>query len=267
MRVQKILTIGVMAASMVWTMPAMAQTYETQDISATLQANLEASAPTIVYFGFDKDELTSDARSILDLQASWLLANPEAKVNLAGHTDAVGSNAYNDDLAMRRAKSVENYLLSKGVNAAQMQSVISRGETDLVVQTQGREQLNRRVTTGVTGLVEIYIEPQVVEYVPPSVTTRTYSESPGLLCAAGAGEPLTQMTDMEALRGELQTRLDAAASIYESDKARQSDSSLFDLAAFTKAECGIAIGFTKSDRMDERSVTNCACYSTALSNL
>ena len=92
------------------------------------------------------------------------------------------------------------------------------------------------------------------------VETRSVSKS-------FAGVKAVDDASLEALRGELQTRLDAAASIYESDKARQSDSSLFDLAAFTKAECGIAIGFTKSDRMDERSVTNCACYSTALSNL
>lgn len=244
---------------------AQAQTVTTQDVSQQLQSSLEASVPTVVYFGFDQDSLSAETNSTLMQQGAWLMSNPNAKVNLAGHTDAVGSNAYNDDLAMRRAKAVENFLISQGVNPAQMQSVVSRGETELVVSTEKKERLNRRVTTGVTGLVEIIAQAAPPPPPPPPViATRSYTDGAALLCSIGKGTTLTHMTDMSALRSELKNRLQAADGVYKSEAAMASTSSKFNLAAFTKTECGIAIGFTKSGIIDERSVTHCACSSDAL---
>ena len=244
---------------------AHAQTVTTQDVSQQLQSSLEASVPTIVYFGFDKDDLTSDAQAVLVQQGAWLMSNPNAKVNLAGHTDAVGSNAYNDNLAMRRAQSVERFLISQGVNPAQMQSVVSRGEAELAVATQDKERLNRRVTTGVTGLVEVITDvPPPPPPPPPPIAKRSYTDATPLVCTVGSGTSLTAMTDMTALRGELQSRLEMADGVYKSAEAMTGTSNRFNLAAFTKTECGIAIGFTKSGIMDERSVTHCACSSQAL---
>jgi len=178
MRLNKIGLSAILAAAFMFGTPAIAQTVSTQDISQQLQASLEATTPTIVYFTFDRDSLTEEAQTVLLQQASWLISNPEAKVNLAGHTDAVGSNEYNDNLAMRRARSVENFLVSQGVNPAQMQSVVSRGELDLAIPTEKREKLNRRVTTGVTGLVEIFAQtaPEPVYIPPPAVPDRSYTE-------------------------------------------------------------------------------------------
>ena len=111
-------TLAIIAIANMFVMaPAYAQTVTTQDISVQLQSSLEASAPVIVYFDFDKDELTQDTKTILDQQVIWLQTNPEAKVDLAGHTDAVGANEYNFDLAMRRARAVELYMLENGVRA------------------------------------------------------------------------------------------------------------------------------------------------------
>lgn len=245
-------------------LPAHAQTITTQDISAQLQSSLEASTPTVVYFDFDKDVLKPEALAVLEQQASWLMSNPEAKVNLAGHADAVGADSYNFELAMRRARAVENHLISQGVNPAQMQSVVSRGESELAIQTQSRERLNRRVTTGVTGLVEIYAQaeptPQPVSL--PQPAPRRYADVTPPSCSNVAS--LSEMTDFSALTSELQTRLDGAAAVYVSEAARSSASNRFDQAAFVKAECGIAIGFAKSNVKDKRSIDNCACYSETL---
>ena len=243
---------------------AGAQTVTTQDVSAQLQAGLEASAPTIVYFDFDKDVITDEAAAVLVQQAAWLNSNITAKVNLAGHTDAVGSNEYNDDLAMRRARAVENFLIQNGVNPAQMQTVVSRGEYELAVQTEKRERLNRRVTTAVTGLVEIYADAPPPPPAPPS--KRSYADT-GAVCTSGRGESLLSVNDFGTLTAELTSRMDRAASIYASEEAMSSTSNKFNLAAFTKTECGIAIGYAKSKIMDERSISHCACYSDALAEL
>ena len=243
---------------------AQSQTVTTQDVSAALQSSLDASVPTVVYFGFDKDNITDDAATVLAQQAAWLNSNTNAKVNLAGHTDAVGSNEYNDDLAMRRARAVENFLIQNGVNPAQMQTVVSRGEYELAVQTESRERLNRRVTTSVTGLVEIYAD--VPPPPPPPPAARSYADS-GTVCTSGRGGSLLSVNDFGTLTTELTTRMDRAASVYASEAAMNSTGNKFNLAAFTKTECGIAIGFAKSKIMDERSITHCACYSDALAEL
>ena len=241
--------------------PAFAQA-TMQDISAQLQSDLEANTPTVVYFDFDKDNIKSDVEAILQHQASWLLVNPDAKVNLAGHTDAVGTNEYNDDLAMRRSKAVEKFLYDQGVSPAQMQSVVSRGEYDLAVSTTQRERLNRRVTTSVTGLVEVAAPPPPP---PPVVPTpvRTYSEDTSPVCD---GRSRTVLVDMgvKSLSGELETRMNAAAAKYNDPAVQGSTSAEYSLAGYTKVQCGIALGYTKKGIVDERSVNNCDCSSNLL---
>lgn len=266
---KKTITASVVLAAILFApIPVFSQTVTTQDISIQLQSSLEASAPIVVYFGFDKDILTADAKVVLDQQAIWLNSNPEAKVDLAGHTDAIGSNEYNDDLAMRRAQTVERYLLQNGVQAAQMRSVISQGENNLAVTTQKRERRNRRVMTSVTGLVEIVAAAPPPPPAPPVVTPparRTYAQDRPPSCDGRSRTPLLTMADTDQLRSELTTRLDKATSIYSSNAAMASTKPTFNVAAFTKAECGIAIGYSKKSIIDERSVSNCDCYSSLLS--
>lgn len=236
-----------------------------QDISVALQSSLETSAPVVVYFEFDKDMVTSEAAVILEQQAMWLLQNPEAKVDLAGHTDAVGSNEYNDGLALRRAKSVEAYLFKRGVRPEQMRSVVSRGENDLAISTPKRERLNRRVTTNVTGLVELVVAtpppPPPSRPISPQSTPRTYADAPTASCTGRSRTSLMSMPDMDTLRGELAIRLDNAVKLYNDASVQAATDYKYDLAAYTKAQCGIAIGFTKKNIKDERSISNCDCVS------
>jgi outer membrane protein OmpA-like peptidoglycan-associated protein len=76
-----------------------------------------------VRFEFDKSEITPTARPILDRVAESMLAYPEAVFEIAGHTDSVGTFAYNYLLSARRAAAVRDYLIRQGVPAYKMTAV------------------------------------------------------------------------------------------------------------------------------------------------
>lgn len=76
-----------------------------------------------VFFAYDSSVLTSEGKSILDRQAEWLAKYPNAATVIEGHADIRGTREYNIALCERRAKSVKDYLTSKGVNAARIHTV------------------------------------------------------------------------------------------------------------------------------------------------
>ena len=76
-----------------------------------------------VHFDFDKSVITPTAIPILDRVAESMLAYPEAVFEIAGHTDSVGTFAYNFLLSARRAAAVRNYLIQRGVPASKMTAV------------------------------------------------------------------------------------------------------------------------------------------------
>jgi peptidoglycan-associated lipoprotein len=116
-----------------------------------LTRDFVASADPTVTFAFNDASLDAAARAILDEQARWLGARPDVPMVITGYTDLVGSERYNYGLGLRRAESARNYLVSKGVPAARLIAVESRGEQDPVVPVAGRERLNRRAVTTVAG--------------------------------------------------------------------------------------------------------------------
>jgi outer membrane protein OmpA-like peptidoglycan-associated protein len=69
-----------------------------------------------VNFHHDTADLTQDAMNVLDGVARTLLSYPQIRLEVAGHTDSSGDDAYNLDLSQRRAEAVRTYLTSKGVN-------------------------------------------------------------------------------------------------------------------------------------------------------
>ena len=82
-----------------------------------------------VNFDFDKSTLRPDAVAILGEATEILKRYPELKVEVAGHTDSVGSDAYNQKLSERRAKTVYDYLTSNGVDAARLIGPVGYGES------------------------------------------------------------------------------------------------------------------------------------------
>ena len=98
-------------------------------------------------FAFNSAVLTDAGKVRLDEGAKMLIEHGALTVEVAGHTDAVGSDAYNQKLSERRAKSVASYLESKGVDAAHLAPVMGYGKSKPIATNdtaEGRAQ-NRRV--------------------------------------------------------------------------------------------------------------------------
>ena len=96
-----------------------------------------------VFFALDSSELSSETKETLEQNVTWLNNNPQVtRLELEGHCDPLGSEAYNIGLGQRRAESVKNYLLNLGVNREKL-SIISYGEEKLLSETENH--LNRRV--------------------------------------------------------------------------------------------------------------------------
>ena len=73
-----------------------------------------------VNFELDSDALTSTALPILDEVVESLQYYPEVELEVQGHTDITGSLEHNNDLSLRRAQSVKNYLVSKGIDESRL---------------------------------------------------------------------------------------------------------------------------------------------------
>jgi outer membrane protein OmpA-like peptidoglycan-associated protein len=112
-----------------------------------------AEVPTMVNFAFDSTVLDATAQAILNQQANWIRQFPEIRFRVYGHTDLVGSTAYNKGLGLRRAQAVVAYLVSHGISRSRLEAVVSFGETQPLIVTQGRERRNRRTVTEVSGFV------------------------------------------------------------------------------------------------------------------
>ena len=97
-------------------------------------------------FAYDGYDVDDEARTILGKQSEWLARYPQVKITIEGHTDDVGSAAYNLSLSDRRARSVVNYLLNKGVAPEHMQAV-GWGKAKPVAEgtDDAARALNRRV--------------------------------------------------------------------------------------------------------------------------
>ena len=96
-------------------------------------------------FAFDSDKIQSAARSNLDALAGSLKKYPKSDLLIVGHTDATGTDEYNQRLSERRATSAGRYLLSQGVGR-DIQT-LGLGETEPVGSndTDEGQRLNRRV--------------------------------------------------------------------------------------------------------------------------
>ena len=108
--------------------------------------NITLNMPGNVTFGFDKSEIQPQFYPVLDNVAGTLQQYNQTVIEIAGHTDSVGSDAYNQQLSQRRADAVANYLNSRGVMRDRMITV-GAGETRPIASNdteQGRAQ-NRRV--------------------------------------------------------------------------------------------------------------------------
>jgi len=97
-------------------------------------------------FDFDKAMIRSEDFEVMDKNVAALKEWGDVNVEVAGHTDSIGSEKYNMGLSLRRAEAVRNYLVEKGVSAERL-TVKAYGESQPVADNateEGRFQ-NRRV--------------------------------------------------------------------------------------------------------------------------
>ena len=101
----------------------------------------------IVFFGFNKCNITSEADGVLSQAASTAKETGAASIRIVGHTDTVGSNKYNQKLSVCRANAAKSNLVAKGI-AENTIMASGKGETELMVQTGDgvKEPQNRRAT-------------------------------------------------------------------------------------------------------------------------
>jgi peptidoglycan-associated lipoprotein len=76
-----------------------------------------------VFFETDSSELTDQARATLDKQAQWLSNYNRYAFTIEGHADERGTREYNIALGARRAETVRQYLVSRGVSAQRMRTI------------------------------------------------------------------------------------------------------------------------------------------------
>ena len=147
------------------------------DLSYVVNLNKRFSSevPPTVNFAFDSDVLDENAKAALLKQADWIRQFPEVHFRVYGHTDLVGSDAYNKRLGLRRANAVVRFFESQGISRSRLDAVVSFGETQPLIVTQDRERENRRTVTEVAGFVSNH--PTILDGKYAAVIYREYVAS------------------------------------------------------------------------------------------
>jgi len=128
---------------------------KTASDTVTIQVNRPAPVAQLtfedVYFDFDRSTLRPEALRLLDDAVTKLQANPGRNIVIEGHTCSIGTAEYNLALGERRAASVRDYLISRGVPAARLQTR-SYGEESPKYDNSREEtrRLNRRAALTVS---------------------------------------------------------------------------------------------------------------------
>ena len=130
---------------------------------------------TTVNFAFNSSALDAGAQDVLREQAQWIRQFPEVRFRVYGHTDAVGSAAYNKQLGLARARAVVGFLATQGISRSRLEAVAAFGETQPLIVTQGRERRNRRTVTEVSGFVKS--NPTVLDGKYAQIIYRDYIQS------------------------------------------------------------------------------------------
>ena len=112
-------------------------------------ANKAFLAKRVVHFDYDSSDLSNEDYQTLQAHAQFLMANANSRLALTGHTDERGTRAYNMALGERRAKAVQSYLVTNGVNAGQLEAVsygkempINAGHNEAAWKENRRVELN-----------------------------------------------------------------------------------------------------------------------------
>lgn len=128
-----------------------ASTAEAQEITRNIQLRkLRTGTRSVlrnIYFDFNKASFKKESYDELNKLETMMASNPGMEIEISGHTDNIGSKAYNKKLSQLRANAVKEYLVNKGIDARRVKAVGFGEERPLASnddEKDGRE-LNRRV--------------------------------------------------------------------------------------------------------------------------
>lgn len=128
--------------------PAPAPAPVAQPAPPPAPAPMPAAAPRnfLVFFDFDKSDITIQASNVIKQAADAFKRGQNARIELSGHTDLSGASPYNQRLSLRRAEAVKAALAAEGVDAGKVM-VEAHGKSRPLVPTAdgAREPQNRRV--------------------------------------------------------------------------------------------------------------------------
>jgi len=164
------------------TSPPPVQTVADEGVSVPEKVVQEAVEKPIrlnnIFFDFNKWNLRRESFMELDRWVRLMQDNPQITLEVYGHTDSIGSQAYNLKLSRKRAEAVVAYLVNKGIDKARFK-VFGMGETVPVASNDTEEgrQRNRRV--------EVKIN---IETAPPAGPQAAPTDQDGEAAAAGAVE-------------------------------------------------------------------------------
>ncbi len=134
---------------------------EPEAAAAYVPPPVVAPAPSVpksylVFFDFNKSDLTPQATEIVDTAAKNADPAKVTQLTVTGHTDTVGSDAYNMRLSRRRAESVAAQLEKDGIASSEIE-IVAKGKRDLLVPTGDgvREPQNRRVQIVYSGVATL----------------------------------------------------------------------------------------------------------------
>ena len=118
------------------------------EVGAAFAGALTAQPPRpasfLLYFQLDSDRLTPDSERAVTAILSDIATRPAPEVLVIGHTDAVGSDSYNDRLSLQRAERIRTRLIGRGIAPDGIQAS-GRGKRELLVPSPAAEPKNRRV--------------------------------------------------------------------------------------------------------------------------
>ncbi len=116
------------------------------EVTRTADNQLKLNIPNDISFDTGSAAIKPELRAVLDPFASSLRGDPSARVVIIGHTDNTGSDAVNNPLSLERARSVRDYIVTRGVTSSRVDTV-GRGEREPIASNaneSGRAK-NRRV--------------------------------------------------------------------------------------------------------------------------
>jgi len=117
--------------------------------------NITLDMPGNVTFAFDKSDLNPQFYPVLDKVAQTLVEYDQTVIQIAGHTDSIGSHDYNMKLSERRAQSVKTYLTSRGVTSQRLHTIGAGPDYPVADNStpEGRAE-NRRVEITIVPVTE-----------------------------------------------------------------------------------------------------------------